>query len=118
MNANTEYAPRPARALARGLRAAIQGLQALSLADARRYCTFSILYAPRHAAPAYAPRHAAPPLIQRIKDRACAAWKRLEPVLAWINCQMEKDMSGPALALSGALMGLIIWPVLLYCFFA
>lgn len=77
-------------------------------------------YAPRHLSRPYAPRHAAPtvPLGELIKVHASAAYKRLVAFLCWVNIQLEKDMNGPSLALCGALMGLILWPVIFYCLFA
>lgn len=77
-------------------------------------------YVPRHLSRPYAPRHAAPsvPLDELLKARAGTAYKRLGAFLRWVNIQLDKDMNGPALALCGAVMGLILWPVILYCFFA
>lgn len=62
----------------------------------------------------YSPRHAAPviPWWERLRP----LWGRMLALWGRLDAAMEKDMSGPALVLCGALMGLILWPVVLYCF--
>jgi len=56
----------------------------------------------------YLPRHAAKPLplVERVK-------RSIKRVDRWL----DKDLSGPGLTLCGILMGLILWPVVLYCYF-
>lgn len=59
----------------------------------------------------YAPRHAAPGRIKAI----CAWCIRAARWIAW---KSDQPMSGAMMCLCGAVMGLIGWPLLIYCYFA
>lgn len=67
-------------------------------------------YMPRHAARPYEPRHAAPGVFLRLLGRAQAAAR-------WIAWKSDQPMSGGAMALCGAVLGLITAPLILYCYF-
>ena len=64
---------------------------------------------------AYLPRHAAPR--PTLLDSARALVDRVRPALAWIDRQLDKDMSGPWLFAAGAIMGLFFGPLIMFCYF-
>ncbi len=43
--------------------------------------------------------------------------QRLRTIYRWIDRQMDKEMSGAACALCGAVMGLMFGPLLFFCYF-
>lgn len=72
----------------------------------------------------YIPRHLAkaPPLREVFREvfreQARILYAHALAAYRWISFQIDEDMSGPAMALCGLLLGLIVWPVVLYCYFA
>ena len=59
---------------------------------------------------AYTPRHAAPGMLQKAAAWAARAW-------AWIDRKADQEMRGGALCLCGALLGLLVWPLIIWCYF-
>ena len=53
---------------------------------------------------AYTPRHAAPGMLQKAAAWAARAW-------AWIDWKSSQEMRG------GALLGLLVWPLIIWCYF-
>jgi len=89
-------APRPSLALARGFRAAIQGLRSAQSRFARRLTP-------------YEPRHLASPVPVR---------ERLRIILRRIDRKLDEDMTTGAKLLCASLAGLVFGPLLFFCYFS
>ena len=81
----------------------------------------------------YIPRHAAETRLEaflrdgtmaakaawaQTRDAARKAARWAEKAARRIDARMDEEMTGAGLVLCGLLMGLAIWPVILFCYFA
>ena len=81
----------------------------------------------------YIPRHAAETRLEaalrdgmkamktawaQARDAARKAARWAEKTARRIDARMDEEMTGAGLVLCGLLMGLVIWPLILFCYFA
>ena len=121
-------APRPALALARGFRAAIQGLRRAQPCFARR----SPAYEPRHAADAprsalalvrgfraaiQGLRRAQPRHARRYTSVFLRLLGRAQAAARWIAWKSDQPMTEAGMCLCGAILGLLFGPLVFFCYF-
>ena len=65
----------------------------------------------------YAPRHAAKPCAPRHAMRARPIKERLKRILDRVNRWLDKDFTGSAMLLWSGLAGMLLGPLLFFCYF-
>lgn len=76
-------------------------------------------YIPRHAAETWAgcaARRAAG-ICKVGREKALTALKRAKARARKISAAMDEEMTGPELVLCGVVMGVLVWPVFIFCLF-